>query len=153
MNRLKKIDRRLPTISTASLPDIVFILLFFFMTVTVMKDTNIMVANSLPNATEAEKLGLKDGIITIYVGQPMPAYEPIAGTEPQIQLGNKYGRLDEIKSYVLHALANMPEHIRSKAVVTLKVDKSVGMGIISDIKVALREVNLLKINYATIAGI
>ena len=153
MNRLKKSDRRLPTISTASLPDIVFILLFFFMTVTVMKDTNIMVANSLPNASEAEKLEFKDGIITLYVGQPVPAYEPVAGLEPQIQLGNRYGRLDEVKSYVLRALTNMPEHIRSRAVVTLKVDKSVGMGIISDIKATLREVNLLKINYATIEGI
>ena len=115
-----------------------------------MKDTNVLVENSLPNASEAEKLELKDGIITIYVGKPMPANEPLVGAAPQIQLGNKYGHLDELKSYVLQALVNMPGHIRNRAVVALKVDQSVGMGIVSDIKTALREVNLLKIHYATL---
>ena len=56
-------SRGLPAISTASLPDIVFILLFFFMTVTVMKNQNLMVENMLPRATETEKLDKQDRII------------------------------------------------------------------------------------------
>jgi len=148
----RKSARNLPTVPTASLPDIVFILLFFFMTVTVMKDNNIMVANSLPKATEAEKLTLKDGVISIFVGKPIAVYEPIVGKQPQIQLGNTFGRIDEVQEYVLRSLAQMPEHLRNNAIVTLKVDKNVGMGILADIKEALREVNFLKINYATIEG-
>ena len=56
----KKKDGDLPAVSTASLPDIVFMLLFFFMTVTTMKDSTLMVDNTLPNATEVKKLEKKD---------------------------------------------------------------------------------------------
>ena len=55
----KKKDGDLPAVSTASLPDIVFMLLFFFMTVTTMKDSTLMVENTLPNASEVKKLEKK----------------------------------------------------------------------------------------------
>ena len=48
-----------PGISTASLPDIVFMLLFFFMVTTVMRETTIMVKQSMPDATEIKKLEKK----------------------------------------------------------------------------------------------
>jgi len=48
-----------PEVTTASLPDIVFMLLFFFMTVTVMKDVPLKIDNELPNATEVKKLAKK----------------------------------------------------------------------------------------------
>ncbi len=48
-----------PAVNTASLPDIVFMLLFFFMTVTVMKDSTVKVENQLPNANEIKKVGKK----------------------------------------------------------------------------------------------
>ena len=66
----KKKDGELPAVSTASLPDIVFMLLFFFMTVTVMKDSSLKVDNILPNANEIKKLEKKDRIIYIYAGAP-----------------------------------------------------------------------------------
>ena len=46
----KKKGGDLPAISTASLPDIVFMLLFFFMVATVMRDSTLMVVNKLPAA-------------------------------------------------------------------------------------------------------
>ena len=52
----KKKDGDVPAVSTASLPDIVFMLLFFFMTVTTMKDSTLLVDNELPNASEIKKL-------------------------------------------------------------------------------------------------
>ena len=62
----KKKDGELPAVSTASLPDIVFMLLFFFMTVTVMKDSSLKVDNILPNANEIKKLEKKDRIVKSY---------------------------------------------------------------------------------------
>ena len=62
----KKKSGELPPVSTASLPDIVFMLLFFFMTVTVMKDSSLKVVNVLPNANEIKKLEKKDRVV--YIG-------------------------------------------------------------------------------------
>ena len=45
-----------PKISTASLPDIVFMLLFFFMVATVLREVELKVTNELPKATEVSKL-------------------------------------------------------------------------------------------------
>ncbi len=141
-----------PKVSTASLPDIVFILLFFFMTVTTMKNTNLLVDNTLPNATEIERLEKVDRVIEIIVGKPNKQYAGIAGTEAKIQLNGKFATLDEVGSYVLSELAKMPEQLQKVAIVSLKVDKKVSMGIVNDIKQELRKVKALKINYTTFEG-
>ena len=76
----KKKSGELPAVSTASLPDIVFMLLFFFMTVTVMKDSSLKVENNLPSASEIKKLEKKDRVLTIYVGKPTAEYAKLYGT-------------------------------------------------------------------------
>ncbi|MDP5062211.1 MAG: biopolymer transporter ExbD [Maribacter sp.] len=145
-------SKSLPPLSTASLPDIVFILLFFFMTVTVMKNQNLMVENTLPTATETEKLDKKDRVIEIYVGKPTSGDNSTLGEEPRIQMDNKFITVDEVGDYALQALSSMPEHLRSVATVSIKADVGVKMGIIEDLKNRLRMVNLLKINYTTYEG-
>ena len=57
MSRFKKKGKKsVGALNTASLPDIVFMLLFFFMTTTVMREVDLKIAVSVPDATEAEKL-------------------------------------------------------------------------------------------------
>ncbi|SKB40663.1 ExbD/TolR family protein [Maribacter arcticus] len=148
----KRSSRSLPPVSTASLPDIVFILLFFFMTITVMKNQNLLVENTLPTATETEKLDKKDRIIEIYVGKPTNDGNANLGEEPRIQMDNKFITVDEVGDYALQALTLMPEHLRRVATVSIKADVGVKMGIIEDLKNKLRKVNLLKINYTTNEG-
>ncbi len=97
----KKKGSELPAVNTASLPDIVFMLLFFFMTVTVMKDSTIKVENTLPNASETKKLEKKDRVIYIYVGKPTPEYQKVFGTEPKIQLNDKFSSVTEVGDYIL----------------------------------------------------
>ena len=97
----KKKDAALPAVNTASLPDIVFMLLFFFMTVTVMKDSTLKVENVLPNATEIKKLEKKDRVIYIYVGKPTREYEKTYGTESKIQLNDKFADASEVGDYIL----------------------------------------------------
>ena len=65
----KKKGGDLPAISTASLPDIVFMLLFFFMVATVMRDSTLMVKNQLPAADQIQKLDKKDRVMYIYAGE------------------------------------------------------------------------------------
>lgn len=148
----KKKDGELPAVSTASLPDIVFMLLFFFMTVTTMKDSSLMVENVLPNATEIKKLEKKDRVIYIHVGKPTREYSKVFGTEPKIQLNDKFASVDEVGSYILAERAKKPQEIQNVLTTALKVDKDANMGLIADIKQQLREVNALKVNYTTYEG-
>ncbi|MEM9077819.1 MAG: biopolymer transporter ExbD [Bacteroidota bacterium] len=148
----KKKDGDLPAVSTASLPDIVFMLLFFFMTVTTMKDSSLLVENTLPNASEIKKLEKKDRVIYIYVGKPTREYQKVFGTEPKIQLNDKFASIDEVGSYILAERAKKPQELQNVLTTALKVDKDANMGLIADIKQQLRKVNALKVNYTTYEG-
>ncbi|PRX57653.1 ExbD/TolR family protein [Flagellimonas meridianipacifica] len=149
---MRKTKKRIPSVSTASLPDIVFMLLFFFMTVTTIKDTEMLVENKLPEATELSELDKKDRIIEIFVGKPTAKYSNVLGTEPKIQLNKKLFNIEDVRTYVLSELAKKPEGIRNLVTVSLKIDENVHVGLVSDIKKELQDVNLLKINYAAIQG-
>ena len=148
----KKKDGDVPAVSTASLPDIVFMLLFFFMTVTVMKDSSLKVENVLPNASEIKKLEKKDRVIYIYVGKPTREYEKVFGTEPKIQLNDKFASPSEVGDYILMERAKKAQELQNVLTTALKVDKNANMGLISDIKQELRKVNALKVNYTTYEG-
>lgn len=143
---------KLPAISTASLPDIVFILLFFFMTVTTMKDQIPLVENELPLANETEKLTKTDRIIEILVGQSKQEHGSGKTAMVQVQINDRLVEIEEVGHQAIIALNNIPEHLRKMAIVSLKADHKVKMGVISDIKKQLRTVNLLNINYTTIEG-
>ncbi len=148
----KKKDGELPAVSTASLPDIVFMLLFFFMTVTVMKDSSLKVENTLPNASEIKKLEKKDRVIYIYVGKPTPEFVSKFGAEPKIQLNDKFAGPSEVGDYILMERAKKSQDLQNVLTTALKVDKNANMGLISDIKQELRKVNALKVNYTTYDG-
>ena len=148
----KKKDGDLPAVSTASLPDIVFMLLFFFMTVTTMKDSSIMVENDLPTANQTKKLEKKDRIIYIFAGKPTREYQSVYGTETRIQLNDKFANVNEVGSYILAERAKKPQELQNVLTTALKVDSDANMGLISDIKQELRKVNALKVNYTTSEG-
>lgn len=135
----------LPAISTASLPDIVFMLLFFFMVATVMRDSSLMIKNSLPSADQVEKLK-KDRTAFIYAGEPSDQFKQL-GTEPVIQFNDKIIKVEEVQASVLEAQRALTEELQPKFVVGLKVDKNTHAGLVSDIKQELRQANTLKVMY------
>ncbi|MEM1260386.1 MAG: biopolymer transporter ExbD [Bacteroidota bacterium] len=141
-----------PTIPTASLPDIVFILLFFFMTVTTIKDQNLLVENKLPQANETEKLTKTDRIIEVFVGHSKQTHGSSKEGVVQVQMDNRLVEMDDVGHQAVLALNNIPEHLRKIAIVSIKADHKVKMGTITDIKKQLKKVNLLKINYTTVEG-
>ena len=96
----KKKSSELPAISTASLPDIVFMLLFFFMVATVMRENTLMVENKLPYADQVEKLEKKDLVMYIYAGKPSERYRGTYGTEARIQLNDKFADVSEIQQFI-----------------------------------------------------
>ena len=145
----KKTGGAVPAISTASLPDIVFMLLFFFMTATTMKDSDLMVENRLPSADQITKLEKKDRIMYIYAGKPSERYVQSVGSTPRIQLNDKFSVVSDIKAFVLAERAARNPELEKLLITSLKVDKEVKMGLVSDIKQELRKVEALKINYNT----
>lgn len=153
MSRFKKgKGKELPAISTASLPDIVFMLLFFFMVATVMRENSLMVQNKLPQATELEKLDKKDLVIYIYAGKPSDQYKSTFGTEARLQLNDKFAEIGDIKSFILQERASKREELIPFLTTALKVDADTNMGLVGDVKQQLREVDALKINYTTRKG-
>lgn len=140
--------KELPAISTASLPDIVFMLLFFFMVVTKMKDVTLKIQYRKPGATQAQKLENRTLVSNIYIGKPLPKYIPRYGSKPVIQLDDAIAQVGDIGQYVNDRIDKIEEGERSKHTTSLKIDKDAQMGIVSDVKQALRDANALKINYA-----
>jgi len=148
----KKKDGGLPAINTASLPDIVFMLLFFFMVATVMRDSSLMIENRLPKADQVEKLQKKNLVMYIYAGKPSQGYKAQYGTEARIQLNDKFAEVGDIAAFIASERAEKREEEIPALITSLKVDKDANMGLIGDIKQELRKVNALKINYAAIKG-
>lgn|SRR5690554_3706177 len=136
-------------LSTASLPDIIFMLLFFFMVVTVMREDDPMVKVERPLATETESLEKKSLVDYINVGPPV---DPRFGTEPKIQLDDSFAELSDIPLWIELNREARDEAERPLITTSLKVDKQTRMGIVTDIKMELRESNALKINYSVNQG-
>jgi len=148
----KKSEGATPAISTASLPDIVFMLLFFFMVTTVMREVSLKVLIRPPAATEIKKLEKKSLVSYIYIGTPIETLQPVFGTEPRIQLNDAYAGVQDIREYIIKEREARDEKEVPFMTTSLKVDKETKMGIVTDVKQELREVNALKINYSTKKG-
>jgi biopolymer transport protein ExbD len=147
----KKKGNELPPVSTASLPDIVFMLLFFFMVATVMRETNLLVQQNLPKADQVEKLK-KDRSVFIFAGKPSDQYKDKYGEEGRIQIGDKYTEISNIGLALTEARGKLNPELQSSVVVALKVDDDTNTGLVTDIKEKLRELNMVKIIYITTPG-
>lgn len=138
----------MPTLNTSSLPDLIFTLLFFFMIVTTMREVSLKVEFKIPQGTELEKLEKKSLVTFIYVGKPTAEFRKKLGSESRIQLNNAYAEVDEIQAYVTNERSSMKEEDQPFMTVSLKIDQDTKMGIVTDIKQALRQAYALKINYS-----
>ena len=137
-------------ISTASLPDIVFMLLFFFMVTTVMRETDMLVDNLLPQASEVKKLERKSLVSYIYIGSPKgQSRKSKYGNDAKIQLNDSYARVNDIQEFVIAERESRSEEEVPLLTTSIKADVNVKMGIVSDIKQELRKSQAYKINYST----
>ncbi len=148
MARFKKKQKADPEVSTASLPDIIFMLLFFFMVVTVLRDSELKVSVSTPNATELTKLEEKSLVNYLYIGKPVKKYRDLYGTKPRMQLGDKFADVHDIPLFLEKHKVKVPENKRGRITSSLKIDGEVTMGIVQDIKTQLRKSGQLRVNYS-----
>ncbi|MBE0676038.1 MAG: biopolymer transporter ExbD [Bacteroidales bacterium] len=149
MSKFKKsTSKNVGSINTASLPDIVFMLLFFFMTVTVLREVELKINVGLPDATEGKKLEKKSLASFIYIGTPIEQLQASFGLEPKIQLNDSFKEVIDIQDFIAQERESLDEAEKSKMMVSLKIDKVTKMGVVIDVKQALRQANALKIMYA-----
>ena len=144
---IKKEKGDTPGISTASLPDIVFMILMFFMVSTSMRQTDRKVKVSVPAASEIAKLERKDLASYIFIGEPTSQYTAQFGTDSRIQLNDSFRTVDDIRDFIASERENLSEADRPFMTVSIKADKDTRMGIITDVKQELRRCSALKIMY------
>ena len=143
----KKGNKETPAISPSSLPDIIFILLFFFMVSTSMREVELKVTTRLPTGTEVQKLENKSLVSYVYIGSPTAAWQKQLGDRPRLQLNDDFATPQDILEYVAAERDKLSEADRPLMTISLKADKYVRMGIITDVKQELRKANALKISY------
>lgn len=147
MSKFKKKSNAKTEIPTSALPDIIFMLLFFFMVTTVMRESEVKVEQDLPKATQLKKLEKKTLVSYVYVGKPRETHR--YGQEPRIQVNDVFVSPSEIVQYVEQERSKLDENDQNKLTISLKVDDEAKMGLITDVQEELKEANALKVMYST----
>ena len=139
----KKGNKDMPGVNTSALPDIIFMLLFFFMVATTMKEVELKVDIEKPIADQALEIEDKDNVNFIYIGYPV---NRDVGTEPRLQLGDQLAEYTDVGPWILSTCpAGQTPFERTTS---LKVHTDVGMKLVSLVKEELREIDAIKINYS-----
>ncbi len=149
MAKFKKKTSASQDIPTSALPDIIFMLLFFFMVTTVLRETDLLVKQKLPLAEQLKKMEKKSLVSYIYIGQPKQTDR--YGTEPRIQTNDVLVTPEGIVQFVNQEKDKLNEAERDQITMAMKVDKEAKMGIVSDVQQQLREANALKVLYSAVA--
>ncbi|MBU1098775.1 MAG: biopolymer transporter ExbD [Bacteroidetes bacterium] len=121
-------------IPTSSMPDIIFMLLLFFMVATTMKEFDVLVTYKLPEAEAIEKIENKRLVSYVWVGN-----------DERIQINDNLVDMKEIGEIMYARRVAIPN-----VIVSFRVDKGSDMGIVLDIQQELRKVDARRINYSTL---
>lgn len=148
MSRFRQTPREVPGLNLAALPDLIFTVLFFFMIVTHMRDVEPKVRYLVPQGSELVKDVKKAGLIYILIGKPVDAQGRVVSNETRIQLNNRIVTADEIPALIDEARQKMSDDERQLLTVSIRADRDTEMGIINDVKQALRRAGALNINYS-----
>jgi len=129
-----------PSLNMASMPDLIFTVLFFFMIVTHMRSDEVKVRYAVPQGTEIRKLTNKASVVNIYIGR--------LDNDWRVQLNGDLVKPEEIPTRIEQLRAAMSPENAERLTVSLRADRHTPMGIISDVKQALQKSYALRINYS-----
>ncbi|WP_428234937.1 ExbD/TolR family protein [Gracilimonas sp.] len=130
-------------VPTSAMPDVVFMLLFFFMVTTVLREVTLKVRVNLTQAENIEKIEQKRLLSYVYIG-------------PERLPGNKLGedkvQIDDaivediggIRTLMYDKLREQP-----KLIVSLRVDENSEFGLLTDVQEELKQASTFRINYST----
>lgn len=150
MSMFKRSRRTVPMLNTAALPDLIFTVLFFFITVTHMRQVTLKVKYRVPEGTELTKLTKKSAITHIYIGKPTKEMRAQAGNKTRIQINDKYADIPAVIDYVTEERHRMSPEDAKIMSVSVKADRETEMEIMSDLRQGLREAGALRVNYSAV---
>ncbi len=131
---------QVPSLNVASMPDLIFTVLFFFMIVTHMRSDEVKVKLEVPKGTGVQKLANKASVVNIYIGQ-------FKG-EWAVQLNGDLISPEDIPARIEELRGGMSAENADKLTVSLRADRHTPMGVITDVKQALQQSYALRINYS-----
>ena len=132
--------QNVPSLNMASMPDLIFTVLFFFMIVTHMRSDEVKVRYEVPKGTEMKKLANKSAVINIYIGKQDKDW--------RVQLNGDLVKVEDIPARIEQLRAAMSPENAEHLTVSLRADRKTPMGLISDVKQALQKSYALRINYS-----
>lgn len=144
MSMFRRRSHEVPGLNTSSLPDLIFTVLFFFMIVTHMRKATLKVRYQIPQGTELTRLVRKSAVSYIYIGRPVG--KDAAGS--RIQLNDKFASADEVEDYMTAERSRMSPEDLPRMTVSIKADEHTRMGMVTDVKQALRRAKVQRINYS-----
>lgn len=150
MSRFKRNRHEVPNLNTAALPDLVFTVLFFFMIVTHMRDTDVKVSVQLPDATMIEKTVRKSSIVNMYVGKPLAGISR-SGSDDDfcIQINDRIVDIQSIASAIKDERDMMSQDDAEMLTVKLHADRTTPMHIVNSIKNELKKSNVKNVFYTS----
>ena len=131
--------RSVPSLNVASMPDLIFTVLFFFMIVTHMRSDEVKVRLEVPQGSEVQKLANKQAVVNVYIGRQDDAWH--------VQLNNEVVLPTDIPARIEDIRGGLSEENQQRLTVSLRVDKKAPMGLVSEVKRNLQQAYALKINY------
>ena len=132
--------RSVPSLNVASMPDLIFTVLFFFMIVTHMRSDEVKVRLQVPAGVEVQKLANKQAVVNIYIGKQ--------GDKWAVQMNGNIVAPADIPASIEHIRSGLSSENQSRLTVSLRVDKKAPMGLVSEVKRNLQQAYALKINYS-----
>lgn len=148
MSIIRHRSHQVPGLNTASLPDLIFSVLFFFMIVTHMQKVAVKVKYRVPQGTELTRLTKKTAVTYIYIGRPEVGLQGKVGRGTRVQVNDKFATPADIVDYVSSEQDRMSPEDRQQMTVSIKADRNTQMGIITDVKQALRMAKATRITYS-----
>jgi biopolymer transport protein ExbD len=144
--RFHRPDHSVPELNMASLPDLIFTVLFFFMIVTHMRDVEKKVSYQVPAGTEVEKQQHKSAVVHLYIGKPLDG----SSDDYCLQLNNQLTTVDDIRRYIEGERRRMSPEDQERLTVSIEADRDVPMRFIDEVKQALRQSYALNVSYSAI---
>lgn len=148
MIRFRPQRRFVPDLNTASLPDLIFTVLFFFMIVTHMREVTLKVKYRVPQGTELTRLTKKSAVSYIHIGKPLSAKDGAGHVPARIQLNDKFATPEDIVDYISAERNSMSPDDRQQMTVSIKADRHTEMSTLNEVKLALRKAKAFRISYS-----
>ena len=139
---IKRREHNVPALNLASLPDLIFTVLFFFMIVTHMRNVTPRVKYQMPQGTELMKTANKGAVLYLFIG------EGNGGKTTLIQVNDQLVEPEQLSVAIEREKMKLPDNLRRELIASVKADRNTPMAVIMQVKQALRKADVARVTYS-----